>query len=546
MSELTITTNPTEGSPLIPSPEEVREAVRRALYFPEYDLWRPHHDSKNIDSEPGDIFSTHQATMADWLEQGLETLRGAEDHLNPTEHPWLPRPASVIHHAIDSAEVIRRKLSDDVFMMSDSLPTKEPSYTSGASSESGLRLARAESRANLTGTHVSTVGGTVRHAEISGDYRELRPLESAREYREVTPHDIELIAQDEPTVFARAMADILSPIRNEHEPLSHELLGATASAINTRRDEIGSFRTTLLLNCWRLAKQNGSEEVAQDIESSLGETSALRHYMELYEPAETTSPSQEAMKQNATRYFDEYVDSGGNVQELGAVADTLRVRMRLKPEALWNVAMRDGGFIRSGAEGSAGRISGRGSEGSYAYIRRQVETALYGDAALDKVQNIPIVYGYYVDEETEQTVAMQSMSRIYGGVELVFKDDIPADKRVIYGDSMNAVSTTNDKPATPEHITSILSERVIAEEDATAMAHVIATLHGNEENTEFNPSANPYIECLLRGRLNLSDCQEIRVPAFYFDGNTSLMTAISERFGLPVTRVDRQKRNTQI
>ena len=164
---------------------------------------------------------------------------------------------------------------------------------------------------------------------------------------------------------------------------------------------------------------------------------------------------------------------------------------------------------------------------------------MYGDAAIDEVITEPIVYGYYADEEAEQTIAMQSMVRVYGAIELVFKDDITADKRVIYGDSMNAIAAkAGGEAVTPELVEKILGQRVITEEDATAMSQVISKLHGSEENTEFNPSANPYVECLLRGRLGLGDCEEIRVPAKIYDGNPSLMSAIQEKYGVAVTRIE--------
>jgi len=38
--------------------------------------------------------------------------------------------------------------------------------------------------------------------------------------------------------------------------------------------------------------------------------------------------------------------------------------------------------------------------------------------------------------------------------------------------------------------------------------------------------------------LNLGDCEEIRVPAYAYDGNASLMSAISEKFGVAVVRVE--------
>lgn len=401
-----------------------------------------------------------------------------------------------------------------------------------------LHRARASLRAKLQGYHASVADDYIRHAEMSDDYRELSPLESQREYHEVTPHDVDLLAQEDPATFVIIVTDILSPIRNEHTSLSDQTLNALVKTISARKEEIGSLGTVLLINCWRIAQQNGGTEVVQAIQSSLDQQSSLRYYMELYKPRELYAPSRERMRQNATRYVDEYIDSGGNLSELESGLDKPKVRMRLKPEALWSIAMRDDGFIRAGNEGTI-REAGRGSEGNYAYIRKHVETTLYGEVAMDEVVADSIVYGYYANEETEHTTAMRSMARIYGGVELIFKDDIDVEKRVVYGDSMNAVAVeANGQRVTPELIQKVLEERVIAEEDATTLAHIIASLHGNEENTEFNPSANPYIECLLRGRLSLSDCEEIRVPAWVYDGNASLMNAISEKFGVAVVRVE--------
>jgi hypothetical protein len=538
MTELSTPTNPAEvAQGQAPPIEDVFAVVRRFNYH-EANLWGPHHDSQRTQLSSEHILNGLSAQYARELEEGLDTIRGAEGQYDTTEFPWLPEPKHVIDRAVTAAEHIRRGLSSDSYAVTNTLPQEEvPDIDVPRVRRRFLHRTRASLRAKLHGKHASVADSTVRHAEISGDYRELTPLESQREYHEVTPHDVDLLAQEDPATFVRVVTDILSPIRNEHTPLSDETLNALTTAVNTRQEEIGSLGTILLINCWRLAQRNGSTEVVQAIQSSLDQESSIRHYMELYEPQESFAPSRETMKRNATRYVDEYVDNGGDPSELKSEVDKPKVRMRLKPEALWSIAMRDDGFIRAGNEGTA-RQTGRGYEGNYAYIRKHVEAALYGETAMNEVVADPIVYGYYANEETEQTTAMQSMARIYGGVELVFKDEIAADKRAVYGDSMNAVAVDADgQPASPELIQKVIDERVIAEEDATALAHVIASLHGSEENTEFNPSANPYIECLLRGRLSLGDCEEIRVPAQTYDGNTSLMTAISEKFNVAVVRV---------
>lgn len=539
MTELSTPTSPAEiAQGQAPPIEDVFVVVRRFNYH-EANLWGPHHDSQRTQLDSEHVLNGLSAQYARELEKGLDTIQAAEGQYDPAEFPWLPEPKHVIDRVVTAAEHIRRGLSSDSYAVTDTLPKEEiPDIDVPRVRKRFLHRTRASLRAKLHGKHASTADSTVRHAEMSGNYRELTPLESQREYHEVTPHDVDLLAQEDPATFVRVATDILSPIRNEHTPLSDETLNALNTAVNTRQEEIGSLGAVLLINCWRIAQRNGSADVAQTIQDSLDQESSLRHYMELYESQETFAPTRETMKQNATRYVDEYVNSGGNPSELESSTDKPKVRMRLKPEALWSIAMRDDGFIRAGNEGTV-RQTGRGYEGNYAYIRKHVETTLYGEAALDEVAADPIVYGYYANEETEQTAAMQSMARIYGGVELVFKDDIAADKRVVYGDSMNAVAVeAAGQPATPELIQKVLNERVIAEEDATALAHVIASLHGGEENTEFNPSANPYIECLLRGRLNLGDCEEIRVPAQAYDGNASLMSAISEKFGVAVVRVE--------
>lgn len=539
MTELSTSTSPAEvAQGQAPPIEDVFAVVRRFNYH-EANLWGPHHDTQRPQSGSEQVLDGLYAQYARELEEGLDTIRGAEDQYDVTEFPWLPEPKHVIDRVVTAAEHIRRGLSSDSYAVTDTLPQEEaPDIDVPRVRKRFLHRTRASLRAKLHGKHASTADSMVRHAEMSGDYRELTPLESQREYHEVTPHDVDVLTQEDPATFVRVATDILSPIRNEHTALSDETLSTLAATVNARQEEVGSLGTVLLINCWRLAQRNGSTEVAQAIQTSLSQDSSLRHYMELYEPQESFAPSRETMKRNATRYVDEYVDSGGRPSELEVESDQPKVRMRLKPEALWSIAMRDDGFIRAGNEGTV-RKTGRGYEGNYAYIRKHVETALYGEAAMDEVAADPIVYGYFANEETEQTTAMQSMARIYGGVELVFKDDIAADKRAIYGDSMNAVAVeANGQTVTPELIQKVIDERVIAEEDATALAHVIALLHGGEENTEFNPSANPYIECLLRGRLNLGDCEEIRVPAGVYDGNTSLMTAIQEKFGVSVVRVE--------
>lgn len=537
MTELSSPTLPVEGQQInVPTIEEVFETVRRLNYY-EVTLWTAHHDAQrpNVDGEH--ILQSFPAQDAEKLFNGITTLRDAEGHYDIETFPWLPRPEQIIHKVVNAAESIRRGLSDDAYAVSDSLP--QPTSSDRSRDQGLLRRTQARLRATLRGSYPSVADQMVRHAEMSGDYKELIPLESQREYQEVTPQDIQSLEQEEPGNFIKLSADVLSPIRNEHSQLSEETLSSLAALISKRKDEIGATYSVLLINCWRLAQQNGCQDIAQSIESQLGDDSPLKHFMELYESKETVSPNPDTMKANATRLFDEYIDRGGKPGDIDqSGTDKPKVRMRLNPEALWSIAMRDGGFIRSGDEGTA-RETGRGYEGNYAFIRRYVESTLFGDAALDEVKAVPIVYGYFANQATEQTVALQSMARIYGSIELVFKDDVPAEKRVLYGDSMNAIAVeAGQEKATPELIQKVLGERVIAEKDATALAHVISALHGNVKNTEFNPSANPYIECLLRGRLNLADCEEIRVPAKVYDGNTELMQKIEQMFGVTVSRVE--------
>jgi len=523
----------------VPAIEDVYEIMRRFSYH-EAGLWKPHHDSTYLSVDSEHIFTGYLANDATKLQEGLDTLQAAEGHFDKTKFPWLPETEHVINHAVSTAEHIRRRLSSDSYAMSDSLPQERVVDTEDPQRRKRfLHRTRAGLVTKLSGKHESVADSILRQAE-GGDYHELTPLESEREYHDITPDDIQQLAQEEPGNFIILSADILSPIRNEHMPLSDETLSRLVDLINGRSEEIGPFKTTLLLNCWRLAQQNSSTEVATTIQSLLDEQSALRHFMDAYEPREPTGPSRETMKQNVANIMDEFVDSGGDPHELiESESDKPKVRMRLAPETLQRIAMRDGGYIRSGDEGSALLKSGRGGEGNYAYIRRLVEKELYGDAAIDEVIAEPIVYGYYADEKAEQTIAMQSMVRVYGSIELVFKDDIPADKRVIYGDIMNAIAAeVGSESVTPELVEKVLGQRVITEEDATAMSQVISKLHGSEENTEFNISANPYVECLLRGRLGLGDCEEIRVPAKIYDGNPSLMSAIQEKFGVAVSRIE--------
>jgi hypothetical protein len=539
MTELKTPTSLTEiAQGQTPRIEDVFEVVRRFNYH-EANLWSPHHDIQRTQLNSEDVIGGRSAQHARELEEGLDTIQAAEGQYDTAEFPWIPEPKHVIDHVVTAAEDIRRGLSSDSYAVTDTLPQEEiPDIDESMARKRFLHRTRASLRAKLHGLHASVADSAVRHAEMSADYSEMTPLESERHYQEITPYDVDLLAQEDPVTFVRVAADILSPIRNEHRLLSDEVLSSLTMAVIIRREEIGSLGTILLINCWRLAQRNGSTEVVKAIQSSLGEESSLRHYMELYEHHESLAPSQETMERNAIKYIDEYVDSGGSPSELEVKVDKPKIRMRLKLDALWSIAMRDDGLIRAGDEGTIRKI-GRGDEFYYAYIRKQVETALYGEAARDRVAAVPIVYGYYANEETEHTAATQSMTMVYGGVELVFKDDIDAEKRAVYGDSMNAIAVeAAGRPATPELIQKVIDERVVAEEYATALAHVIASLHGNEENTEFNPSANPYIECLLRGRLTLSDCEEIRIPAQAYDGLASLMTAISEKFGVAVVRVE--------
>ena len=540
MTEVNTTIHNIESNNIsVPAIKDVYEIMRRFKYH-ELGLWKPHHDStsRSVDSEH--IFTGNLANDATKLQEGLDTLQAAEGHFDRTKFSWLPKTEHVINHAVSTAEHIRRRLSSDSYAMSDSLPQERVVDTEDPQRRKRfLHRTRAGLVTKLSGKHESVADSILRQAE-GGDYHELTPLESEREYHDITPDDIQQLAQEEPGNFIILSADILSPIRNEHMPLSDETLSRLVDLINGRSEEIGPFKTTLLLNCWRLAQQNSSAEVATTIQSLLDEQSALRHFMDAYEPREPTGSSRETMKQNVAYIMDEFVDRGGDPHELiESESHKPKVRMRLAPETLQRIAMRDGGYIRSGDEGSALLKSGRGGEGNYAYIRRLVEKELYGDAAIDEVIAEPIVYGYYADEKAEQTIAMQSMVRVYGSIELVFKDDITADKRVIYGDSMNAIAAeTGGEAVTPELVEKTLGQRVITEEDATAMSQVISKLHGSEENTEFNPSANPYVECLLRGRLGLGDCEEIRVPAKIYDGNPSLMSAIQEKYGVAVTRIE--------
>ena len=458
---------------------------------------------------------------------------------------------SVISSLINTAESIRRDISADSINISDSVSELDLAYeqvNEGGSEKKPaldkrkIQLARATANVALSGFRSSVAYENVRRANISDDHSGVFPLSSKREYHDISGEDVvSLLSRESPGSFVAFAADILSPIRNEHTTLSEGALSEIASLIASRQEEIGPLSTVLFANCWRIAHQNGSQKVVQEIESILPETSSLRHFMRLYEKHEPKVFDAETLRSNSEKYTNEYIASGGKLEELEEDGETApKVRMRMKPEALWSIAMRDGGFIRSGDEG-ASRDSGRGyTGGDYASIRNMVESYLYGDTASDQVQSTPIVYGYYADDESSQTEAMKSMSRIYGGIELIFKDDLPVDTRVIYGDSMNAIALKrqelNVDYVTSEDVSGALDDRIISKNDAVKMSKVISKLHGDEENTEFNPSANPYVECVLRGRLNLADCQEIRVPSDIYEGNVQLMKQIEEMYGIQITK----------
>ncbi len=313
MTELSTPTSPTEiAQGQAPPIEDVFVVVRRFNYH-EANLWGPHHDSQRTQLDSEHVLNGLSAQYARELEEGLDTIQAAEGQYDPAEFPWLPEPKHVIDRVVTTAEHIRRGLSSDSYAISDTLPQEDTLDTDvPKDKQHHLRHTRASLRAKLRGFYPQTAYDMVNDAERSGDYRELIPLESRREYREVTPHDVDLLAQEDPATFVRVATDMLSPIRNEHTPLSNETLNALTTAVNTRQEEIGSLRTVLLINGWRIAQRNGSTDVAQTIQDSLSQESSLRHYMELYESQESFAPSRETMKRNVTRWVDEHVDSGDN------------------------------------------------------------------------------------------------------------------------------------------------------------------------------------------------------------------------------------------
>lgn len=530
----------------VPSAGQLLDIVRRWNYH-EAALWTPHYDNQDQElASGGAVFEWRQARDTDeWLKD-LESMRAAEGHYDTVQYPWLPERQSVPGYAVNVAESIRRRLSPDAAMLADALPPQEGDRPADRLPDvkRQLQLERATDRAKLLGQHTSTARNRLHRAEASGDHRELVPLTSRRVYREISLDDVAALETEADGTLVQLAADMLSPVRDEHLPMRPEVLERLASEVAARRAAIGGFAELLLTNCWRLAQRRGQTEQAGRISGLLDAGSALRSYLESYESVQATKPDTELMQRNAERFTSEYLAAGGDTEALkGEQADSPpHIRLRLKPEALWSIAMRDDGYIRTGAEGTI-RDTGRGYEGHYAAIRRQVETVLYGPAATDVVADEPIIYGYYASDSRTRTPAMQSLGRIYGGVELVFKADIHVDKRVVYGDSMNAIALAAAESAASGRadaalIRSVLESRVISEADAPAMAKVIDFLHGQDENTQFNPSANPYIECLMRGRLNLSDCAQIRIAASTYDANLPLMDAIAGRYSVDVVSVE--------
>lgn len=532
----------------IPKIEEVYVTACRLFRFFESRSWRSHHDEVNPDSTAATvpILDSYSSMDAEKLANGLAVMRGAEGHYDREKYKWLPDGTEVIQNSVRAAEVIRRSLSADAYAISDSLPDEQDVIISKRHKDDPkphLQEGRAEAHLNLRGQSLSVTGSLIRRAELIGDHADIRPLESQRIYHKVSVGDVEALGQEEAADFARLAADLLSPIRDDHLRTQPEVLVGLANIVNQRREELGSITDVLLINCWRLAQHHTETESAGKIIELLDESSPVRHYLEKYAPEAPTSLSQELMQNNSSRYRDEYMGAGGDPNKLVEhKTGKPQVRLRLKAEALWSIAMRDGGFIRAGDEG-ADRSTNRGMEGSYAFVRSEVEKVLYGNAGVDDIQGEPIVYGYYATDETERTPAMASMDRIYGGIELVFKTDVPVDKRVVWGDSMNATALEADRRqpngyASPELIREVITERLIPEEDAEAMAAAISFLHGQTQNTEYKPSANPYVECIMRGRLSLNDCEEIRVPARTFDRNSKLMQTIQDTFKLNVVRVE--------
>jgi hypothetical protein len=537
----------TETTPLLqpgtPSIGDLSNVVGR-LNGSNNDLWRGHYDSQLYHHQGGEQLVESVARPAADLLQGLEILKAAEGQYDTDVHTWIPQSHDVINRVVGAAESIRRRLSSDVYALSDTLPAEQEDIIRAKRMHHPTQFllrTRAEDRLRLEGSQMSVIGAIIQSAENSGNYSQLRPITSRRQYHEIVLEDVNALDEVGNADFVQLVADVLSPIRNEHSKISEVVLKRVAEGVALKKGELQSCSQILLLNAWHIAQQNSYTETAQYILTLVEEGTALQYYMSEYEHRSSTEPSPELARRNADHFLQEYTDISGQIVSPENDAQRPTVRMRITPTALWSVAMRDGGFLRAGNEGTL-RKSNRDYSAKYSRIRRQVEKVVYGDAALDGVAHEPITYGYYATDGSASTQAMQALGRIYGNIELVLKPDIDVEKRVIYGDSMNAIEltargTTPNVEASNELIRDVVESRVIPEKDAEVLARVISYLHGYEQNTQFNSSANPYVECLMRGRLSLDDCEEIRIPAKIFDKNQKLFGEIQKLFTVKLVRI---------
>lgn len=505
-------------------------------------LYEDHFDIQGRKNDPTRPVEQLFARLTQGWQTNVDTIFTIIEKQTPEQHELTANEEiDFLSLALDIAETARREVSSDVYARADSIG--EDAIAKGRHGR--RQYLRFSERAALGGMHSSVAGSYQREAARSGDYEKATPLLSRREYLGITSQDVSRLVEESPDEFIRITADVLSPDRNEIVPLRQEVIESVVQAVIARQNADSSQMCMMLTWAWRIARHNGYVDLAHNIAGvHLGNT-LLAGTMERYHPPKPTFVPAERQQQNQLAIEKAYEHRGYNLAE-AKTAPQAELCVRIEPEGLWSIAMRSQGSIKAGQEGwyknaHSPSHGGAGKTEPYAPRRRRVEQAVFGIAGIDAVADEPVIYGYYKSPGTESTESSRATDRIYGEIELVLPRDAGDVRQPMFGDTMNIVALAADEAGErypgSETINAIVAKAAVPEASADEMAKIISDMFGHLENTEFKVNKYPYLECLIRGRVNLADCTEIRIPARLTETHGELVKAIKETYGIKITLV---------